>query len=203
MKQMRFFILFIFMGAASLPQAALAKDATGFIDGLGKEVIDIISVDEGMDARQTKLEKIFYRAVDVNWIARFVLGKHWRRADKAQKDRYMEAYGPYIVNAYASRFNEYTGEKFNVMGARKTDQGFHVVDVEIERPAAANVVVQFRVHDRAKKMQIFDVVIEGVSQLTTQRSEFNTIITRKNMDYLIDKLEERGKSFSENVALKN
>lgn len=179
--------------AWAAPVAAAEKNAGTFISGLGNEVIGIVSKGEPGDAdREARLEKVFYRAVDVDWIARFVLGKHIRKASEVQKKRYLAAYGPFAVNVYAKRFNEYSGETFKVTRTQKDPQGFFMVHVQIIRPAGEPVEVQFRVHERNGKLKIFDVVIEGVSQLTTQRSEFNTIVADGGLDALIARLEEKG-----------
>ena len=38
---------------------------------------------------------------------------------------------------------------------------------------------------------VFDIIVEGVSMITTQRSEFSSVITNKGMDYLITQLANK------------
>ena len=42
--------------------------------------------------------------------------------------------------------------------------------------------------------KIYDVIIEGVSLITTQRSEFNAVVEREGHDYLITALGKRAQN---------
>lgn len=187
-------LVVLLMGAGGFSYASHAdtQKADSFIVGLGEEVIEVIAANQSNDKERVKaLRAIFENSVDSEWVAKFVLGKHWRRATDDQQKRYLAAYTPFIVSTYAKRFNEYTGEVLKVTDSRKAKGDDVFVNTVLERPKAENVVIQFRVRSVGGKFRIFDVVVEGVSQLTTQRSEFNTIVSQSGLDALIERLEAR------------
>lgn len=188
---MRFMLAAIFavFFAGQAYAASNEKTASEFIDKLGNQVVEIVSNKANSpDARSKKLEAIFDKNIDINWISHFVLGKNARRITNEQKPRYETAYHKYLVKTYVSRFSEYSGEVMKVISTRKDDGDF-VVEAQIVRPKSENIGLQFFVRFDKNNPQIFDVVIEGVSQLNTQRSEFDSIINRDGVDGLIAKLE--------------
>ena len=56
------------------------------------------------------------------------------------------------------------------------------------------VDVNYRVRKQGDTYKIFDVIVEGVGLLTTQRSEFSSVIADKGIDYLIDQLATKSKT---------
>ncbi len=60
----------------------------------------------------------------------------------------------------------------------------------------APVIVDYRVRGSNGCFKIFDVIIEDVSMITTQRSEFNSVIGNKGIDYLITQLASKSESMA-------
>jgi phospholipid transport system substrate-binding protein len=186
------------MAAATLiaPAAHAAADiqskARDTVKRLGDDVINVIS-NENLDSsgRERSLRNVLETYMDVDWLARFVLGANWRTATPEQRNRYMNAYAPYIIKTYARRFNEYTGETIDITDSRMEQDGSATVFAVINRKGEADIQLQFRVGSMKGKLRVMDIVVEGVSQLNTQRSEFSSVISRKGLDYLISRLEER------------
>lgn len=189
-----FLALFVLIGTTTSGHAD-TQSAERFIESLGKEVITVLQATEPTNPeRMEKLQKIFMRDVNGEWIARFVLGKHWRSLSDAEKERYLAAYPRFIVHTYASRFAEYSGEQLVIKSADQLNDKDTMVISEVARETGEPVDVKFRLRNSNSQYQIIDVVIEGVSQLATQRSEFNSVITRKGIDHLIKLLEKRANS---------
>ncbi len=172
-------------------------EAKLFVDNLGKQTIDIVSNKNFTEtAKREKLEHLFTSNVNLNWIGKFVLGKHWREASEAQRTRYLKNYQVFIVRSYTDRFMQYAGEKFKILNAKEDGPGNYLLTMEIQRQQDANVLVDYKIREEVgvasnKKYQIYDLVVEGVSMIATQRSEFSSVVTRNGLDYLIDRLEKK------------
>jgi phospholipid transport system substrate-binding protein len=63
--------------------------------------------------------------------------------------------------------------------------------------------IDYRIHKVDKSYKIFDVIVEGVSLLTTQRTEFSSVINNKGIDYLINQLVEKSTAASQKSTAKN
>lgn len=165
--------------------------AKNFVDRVSKQVLDIVKTD-GLSKEQkaAKLEALFSDKVDINFVGRFVLGKHWRTATPAQQQAYLAAYKPFILKNYAGRLAKYSGQTYTLKNPR-TDGDASMVTMEINDPNGPNVIVDYRLKGTDGNFRIVDIMVENVSLLTTQRSEFNGIVESKGVDGLIEALKKQ------------
>lgn len=179
--------------AFATPAHADVAGASAFVQGVADDVIAIVKKPGSKDLQQAELMGLIDAKVDIDFVAKFALGKHWRTATDAQRAAYLDAYRPYMKNNYVSRLTRYSGQTFKLGNSRTESDGSYVVNMDIIDPQGANVVMLYRVVEAPKNTyRISDIVVEGVSLLSTQRSEFNSIVTSKGLDYLIDALKKRG-----------
>lgn len=174
-------------------QAATTQQASAFINQVGAETVGILTGVKDKSKKQSALSKIFDGNVDFPWVARFVMGRYWREATEGQKSRYVQEYQRFLVRHYAVLFSEYDGGSFNVTYARDDGDDEFSVGMQVQAGAQSSdkVLIDYKVRYAGGSFKIFDVVIEGVSMLTTQRSEFASIISNHDIDYLIDMLEKK------------
>lgn len=171
-------------------QAGSCDDAGKYMQRIGDQALAVISNKNfSKDQKQKQLEKIFSSSVDIGWVGKFVMGRHWRTATDAQKARYLKKYERFLVLHYTSRFADYAGGSFTLTGAKADENGDCTVNMSLkgDKPGDEPVLVDYRLHKSGAR--IFDVVVEGVSLITTQRSEFASVIDSHGIDYLIDKLD--------------
>jgi phospholipid transport system substrate-binding protein len=165
----------------SLPPVAHAdtNKANVFIETLGSEVIGMLSDPVlSEEDRVAEFRRLLVNGFDLRTIGRFVLGRHWRRATPAERGEFEQLFEDYIVASYAARLGRYQGETLTVGATRDDGNGDKLVGTEIvprEGPAAR---VEWRVRAIAGNYKIIDVVVEGVSMVITQRSEFASVIQR-------------------------
>ncbi len=168
--------------------------ASDFIEKLGTEAIGTLA-QTGVDrkTREERLQYLLDKGFAIDAIGKFVLGRHWRRASESQRQRYLAVFEQLIVKSYTLRFENYAGEGFRVKGERADGTTGRVVETEIVRRAGPPVAVLWRVRKGSAAFKIVDVMIEGVSMVITQRSEFNAVIRRKGggVDGLISELERK------------
>lgn len=179
---------------AALAAPAHAGDVNGaktFVNTVATQVIDIVKKPTSKDLQQAELMGLIDGWVDIDFVAKFVLGKHWRTASETQRTDYLNAYRPFLKKNYVSRLTRYSGQTFKLGTARADSDGSYVVNMDIVDPSGTNVVMVYRVVEAGKHYRISDIVVEGVSLLSTQRSEFNSIVTSKGLDHLIAALKKR------------
>lgn len=178
-------------GSSALAKES-ASDAKNFVDSVAAEVLKIVKDDSAdKDAKAKKIETLFEQKVDINFVAKFVLGKNWRDASEKQRTDYIAAYKPFILKNYASRLTRYSGQTYTLKNPR-SDGDSSMVTMEIVDPNGQNVVVDYRLSANGNgSYKILDIIVEGVSLLTTQRSEFNAIVDRKGVDGLIEALKKQ------------
>lgn len=187
----------VFSPLVNTASAATTETASKYIEDLGNHAIETLSNKAlNKDVKQKKIEQLFRDNVDINWIGKFVLGRFWRQATDDQKKRYLKEYETFLVRHYATRFTDYTSGSFTINSSRDDGDDEFTVSMQIKSGEAGGepILVDYRVRvDSTHKggFAVFDIIVEGVSMITTQRSEFSSVISNKGMDYLITQLANK------------
>jgi phospholipid transport system substrate-binding protein len=178
--------------------SASSKDtASKYVEKLGDTALTTISNKSfSKDQKQAKLDALFSENVDFNWVGRFVMGRYWRQMTEAQKSRYLKEYKKFLIVHYTSRFTDYTSGSFKITNTQDDSDGEYTVGMQIvsSDKGAQPVLVDYRVRAEAGGFKIFDVIVEGVSLITTQRSEFGAVLNDKGIDHLIEQLAAKSKT---------
>lgn len=179
----------------SAANAAPASPQQLFIDKIASDVLAIVKNDSiGTDAKSAKLESIFENAVDFDWVGKFVLGRHFKMATPAQQVAYLKAYRPFIIKNYVSRLTKYTGQTYKITGTHPGTDGATLVSMELVDPNGPPVLVDYRISGKPGAFKITDIVVEDVSLITTQRSEFNAVVNKNGVDFLIAALNKKAQA---------
>jgi len=177
------------------PNARAANDdAAHYIEGIAKQALAAISNSKNSKAqKQAALDKLFKNSVDIPWVARFVLGRYWKQATDEQKSRYLKEYEKFLISHYTARFTDYTSGTFTITGTRDDGENEYTVSMELKgnKKNDEPVLVDYRIRRESNNFEIFDVIVEGVSLITTQRSEFSAVVSQHDIDYLITQLKNR------------
>lgn len=193
---------FLIVSAAALPLAlgapsiaSASQDAArGFITQLGKETVETLQ-SKDVAKRRAGMEDILRRGFDFNAIGRFVLGRHWNTAQPQQREEFLKVFADFVSKSYSRRLAEeasVTG--FDVTNVRDLGEGDFLVQTAIKRPSGAPLAYEWRVRAGQGEAKIVDVIVEGVSLLITQRSDFASVISQNGMDGLIRSLKEKAAS---------
>ena len=173
--------------------AAAASSGTEIIRQFYAQLLDTMqrAAALGVKGRYQKLEPIVFAAFDVPYMARLSIGPAWAGLTPDQKKRAARAYGRYVAAIYATRFDGYSGERFEVLGEQKIRRGT-MVKSQIVKSDGEPVSISYLVHDNAVGYQIRDVYVTGtISELATHRSEFATILRSNGIDGLIASLNKK------------
>ena len=77
--------------------AGTPQEAQQFIDGVASKVLGVIKTDQTQAQKLKVLEGIFTDAVDIPYVGKYVLGRHWRTASATQQKDYLAAYQPFVI----------------------------------------------------------------------------------------------------------
>lgn len=162
---------------------AVAQGAEKFITKLADDGIGFLG-DESISGEKQRAEfrKLLNRNFDMNTIARFSLGRHWRTASKPQRDEYMKLFKAMIIDVYSQRFSDYQGQTIEVTGSRKEGERDVLVHSLLTQESGPDVKVDWRVRKREGRYKVIDIIVEGVSMALTQRSDFSSVVQRGGGD---------------------
>ena len=180
--------------ATPIRPALAADDASSFIAQTANAVLTLArNTSLSQDQYKQQLHTIADQAFDAPRIAQFVLGRYWRTASPTERQQFVQAFENYMVQVYATRFRQYSGSTFKVVGQREEGNST-MVTTEIAQPNSPQPArVIWQVGKTANGYKITDVSLEGISQAITYRQEFNSVIEQHNgqISALIQQLQQK------------
>ena len=99
-----------------------------------------------------------------------------------------------LVVTYADRFEKYSGEKLVVKEAEIRGKRDALVRTTMVRVDGSKVLkVDWRVRRKDGKYKIVDIMVEGISMIQTQKSEFSSFIKKNGgtLDPLLTEIQKR------------
>ena len=183
---------------ALLPRAVAAEAGQAQIDGakafianLAEQALAVLRrQDLSLEQRESMFRRLLREGFDMNFIARFVLGRHWREMNVEQQAEYLEVFSEYVLQTYSRRLGGYAGQTFAVTGARPAGKQDVVVQTRIDQPSGAPISADWRVRVDGG-YRIVDIMVEGVSMAVAQRSEFGAVVQRGGVAGLVEALRAR------------
>ncbi len=185
-------LLFGTLGLLGLSGTARAQQidigrASSFIEATGRELVAAINADGPVPQRRDRVGAILRRAVDVEGVGRFILGRWWRTANAQQQQEYLQLFQEVLIRNLSSRFGEYQGLTFTLGRSQARTEEDVLVSTIIERAGSPAFGLDWRVAEVGGQPRVVDVIAEGTSLRLTTRSEYSSVITRggNNVDALL------------------
>lgn len=178
--------------ALPLPAAAELDVATAraLIDKAVADVNTIISSGRSETQMFGDFEKLFVKYADVPVIARSALGVAARSASPAQMTAFTKAYQGYLSRKYGRRFREFIGGKIEVTDAKPIKSYYEVISTATLK-GEAPFDLRWHVSDKSGRNLFFNIIIEGVNMLASERTEIGAMLDQAggDVDKLIAKLK--------------
>ena len=171
-------------------------------DKLVKDVANDVlrSLREDPDLRtgsQSKMSELIEKKVaphfDFERMTRLAVGRSWRDASEEQKKALIEQFRQLLVRSYSTAYSAYRNIVVDVKPARLKEGDEDVqVRSEIKLPGGAPPVnVDYAMYKNDAEWKVYDVIVDGVSLVTTYRSSFSEEIRQNGIDGLIKSLREK------------
>ncbi|MDD4557011.1 MAG: ABC transporter substrate-binding protein [Alphaproteobacteria bacterium] len=209
----------LFSGVAWATTKQISKiEAEAWANDKGLVLLETLS-EPSLEIKYEKIDTLVKNYVDLDYLAKFVMGKHWREMSEAQKVEYVALFKRYSLALYKTfplsfSKNEVT---FSVTKAQVEKTYTNVyVNVELLRGLTGNsaqkqnFLVEFRLHRKDNKIMIVDLKVAETSFILAYRSRFAEMIARNDGDiaWFLEDLSDMTKSIeitnektlNENVA---
>ena len=171
-------------GLALMGQSAQAQQidparATTFIQQTGEELVAAMNaVGSPVAQRRERVAAVLRRAVDVEGVGRFILGRFWRTASPDQQAEYLRLFEEILIRNLSARFGEYQGVRFSLGRSQARTEEDVLVNTVVERPGSPAFGLDWRVAEVGGTPRVVDVIAEGTSLRLTTRSEYSSVISR-------------------------
>ena len=167
--------------AATVGWATDAKDAEVLVANLVDDINAVISSGSSELVMVKQFEEIFKLYADVPTIARYALGNDARALSKSQMEKFTKIYSVYVSHKYGRRFREFIGGKIVVQKSRPI-KSFFEVETLAHLKGWEPFTVSFLVSNRSGKLLFFNMFIEGINMLLSERTEIGAMLDKRRGD---------------------
>lgn len=126
-------------------------------------------------------------------MSKWVLGKRsWRGASESQRQQFIGEFRTLLVRTYAKALLVYSDEAIEYLPTvENPNSNLVVVKTKINQAGSKAVPIDYRMHVSGGEWKVVDIVVDGVSLVSTYRGSFASQIKKSGLDSLIRKLSQR------------
>ncbi|WP_174298461.1 ABC transporter substrate-binding protein [Sphingomonas bacterium] len=130
----------------------------------------------GSSARSAQIGPVVDRSFDIPLMTRLAVGPAWTGFAPADQAALVTAFRRLTVSTYARNFDGYSGQSFTIASKVEARAGDRLVRTTLNDPSDAPVAIAYRLRQGPDGWRIIDVFYRSISQLTTRRSDFASIL---------------------------
>jgi len=186
----------IALGCGTAQAQELAPDA--LVKKTTDEIIDRIRKDKSLVSDSRKLLEMVDAVVlphfNFNRMTMLAVGRAWRDATPGQRDQLIQQFRTLLVRTYSTALEQYSNQKIEVRPANvKPADTETTVRMVINQPGGQPIVMEYRMEKTPNGWKVYDVIVEGVSIVTTYRSTFSAEISKGGIEGLIKTMADQNR----------
>lgn len=197
---MKHILAFFLAGLLSFSAQAQLDPASpdGLIMSTVEQVLEIVRKDQSIVKDPQSLYQLVDACIlphfDFTRMTQLAVGRPWRSASDEQKAALTAEFRDLLVRTYTKTFSTYSEPKVDFKTVRAQGENEATVQTEIRIPDGRVVAVNYEMRKGAFGWQVFDVVVEGISLVTSYRNSFADQIRQAGIDGLIRSLAEKNQA---------
>ena len=140
--------------------------------------------------RRAQIRSIADELFDFEEVSRRALSVHWAARTSAERTEFVALFTDLLERAYLDKIESYAGERIAYTG-EKIDGDYAIVRSQVvPRRRARPVGLEYRLWKRDGHWQVYDLLVDGVSFVSTYRSQFDRIIQSSSYAALMDRMRD-------------
>lgn len=181
----------LMLGGTIHAQEADGPDA--IVDLLHTKLLEVMKNAGELDytARYKILEPVIASHFDTPLIAKVILSRQWDELSDEKRNEFIELFNQLSTATYASRFDSYDGEEFNIIKSEELKKGRLLLKTELTRNNKKPVNLDYLMHKNNEHWMIISVIADGVNDLSLKRAEYAAVIRDKGYDGLLDDIRSK------------
>lgn len=142
------------------------------------------------EALKTMVRKDLLPLIDINYAARLILGRAGRGIEKDKIEQFANVMSNMLVDRYSTGLLDFSSElKLNVLPQRgPLNDKITKVRTRVTLPNGNEAPVDYAFHKTPQGWKAFDVIVEGISYITTYRNQIMPEVQANGIDSVIERL---------------
>jgi len=163
-----------------------------YIKNTTDEIFKIAAQKKSLEEVRIELSNYIRNNIDIKWVAKFTLGKHWRRINKSQRKKFITLFEQYLINNYTPKFTGYNGETYIINNVKSISKNKYISNISLTLNNNISIKIEiFFIKDIDNNFKIVDISGEGISFAATQRAEFSSLISTHGIKEFLVILEKK------------
>ncbi|HLO23238.1 MAG TPA: ABC transporter substrate-binding protein [Methyloceanibacter sp.] len=147
----------------------------------------------GVKGRYDKLSPVLAKTYDLPMMSKLAVGPAWSTLTPQQQAAITTAFTRMTVATYASRFDGFSGEQFQILETSDRPNGDKIVKTQIIKSDGGAVPLNYLMRKSGADWKIVDIYLDGtISELANRRAEFGAILKSGGPDALVVSLNKQG-----------
>ncbi|MGD2056092.1 MAG: ABC transporter substrate-binding protein [Gammaproteobacteria bacterium] len=135
------------------------------------------------------LNRVVVPHFDFDATARLVLGRYWRDMTAQQQQRFVQEFSTHLVRFYAASLMKYKDQTIDFKPLRAPDAAEDVaVHTEVQQDNGPTIPIDYRMHLKGGDWKVYDVAIDGISLVASNRNSYVAEIRKSGIDTLTARL---------------
>lgn len=159
---------------------------------LGRVIADKALIEKDRAHVLGLINEILIPHIDDRTMARRVLGEAWETASEAQRASFTREFRRYMVRFYGQVLLLYSGEKVEYSSVEKASQpDVRKISSLISRTGEVPIEAAYRVELRSDEWMVTDILVDGISMVHANQTQFKHLIARDGLEKVTSMLETR------------
>jgi phospholipid transport system substrate-binding protein len=159
-------------------------------DALKTGVDRVLQLLEQPGDHRAEMRKVANELFDFEEMSRRALGPPWNARTPAERREFTTLFADLLERTYIGRVESGRGGKVVYTGESVTGDEA-TIRTRIVTAQRTEVPVDYRLHRRDGRWQVYDVNIEGISLINNYRSQFNSVIQSSSYAALVERLRSK------------
>ncbi len=187
----------------ALPVHANTEAPDALVSRVSNEVLQILQGSAAAPGSAEVIAQVKEKILphfDFSRMTALATGIGWRTASAGQKTELTEQMRTLLVRTYSSALSKYKDQTLEFLPPRESaDKNRVIVRSLLKQPGAQAIAVDYRMASSSEGWKVYDVVVDGVSLVTTYRDAFSTEVRNNGIDGLIRMLKDKNASLAEST----
>ena len=166
------------------------KEAEKVLKGKLESVIVVLEKkDMDQQVKEKEIVEIVTPIFNFSLMSKLTLGKkHWPGLTKDQQEKFTKLFTQRLKDSYLDKMLLYTDEKIEYEAPVQVGKKVQIPTILTSKDN--KISMRYKLYKSKQGWRIYDIEIQGVSLISTYRSQFDEILRKKTVDDLLAKLEK-------------
>lgn len=145
--------------------------------------------------RRAEIRQAAVEMFDFDEMSQRILSEHWKGRSPQEQEEFVRLFTELLERAYLMSVGSYPLASVTFQ-AESINGSYAQVRSRMTSGKSGNVAVEYRLFESDGRWAVYDVAVDGISLVSSYRSQFNSMLRRQSFAQLLEHLQSRAASLA-------